>query len=531
MKNKVCLVFFVALLFISFNGYKKVNASSIYNVEISGDIEESENILILRGFGSEITNNYRGFLVLGYFTIFYELNNEIEEESCEWIIYNRDLNCVEDYGYDSSPWDSYENYAVYKVYATDETNPYMFVDGFGFLQRITENGTNYYYDNDFSSFIANNPRRYNGTDSIYGNDSVVQSVNICNDYYYANLRTHLGINVSGSCGYIAIALLLTYYDFFVNDSFITDNTVYNNISFIDTVSQNHFCTSNFTTSPGHTDGFHNFLIQEIGINDLGYHNNSSEYATDATQQISIINDYLSYYTNFAMSDYSAYLLASEEAIKSEINNNRPVKLKITAYEKMPNNESANRELVVDAPHSVICYGYKILSNGETIYRCHLGWRLASDNTMCDVLVKYKDVINGVGFTFSGNSNNCNDNVYRYSHKIVCNGFPICHKYVSYDHYLDKDYNAGYDTYSCPTCGDVLFQAVHEHNNTYSWRNYVYHYAGCWCGNGDYELHVVNGNQLPNGYYQCIYCGGYATMGINPNRFKLLNDNMVILPNK
>lgn len=53
----------------------------------------------------------------------------------------------------------------------------------------------------------------------------------CSDYYFSNLTgENVPINVEGSCGYLAMSMLLAYYDAYWNDNFVADN--YNSDSYL-----------------------------------------------------------------------------------------------------------------------------------------------------------------------------------------------------------------------------------------------------------------------------------------------------------
>ena len=46
-------------------------------------------------------------------------------------------------------------------------------------------------------------------------------------YYFANLGNHIEENVVGTCGYIALGMLLTYYDTYWDDSLVSDSYIVN----------------------------------------------------------------------------------------------------------------------------------------------------------------------------------------------------------------------------------------------------------------------------------------------------------------
>ena len=67
----------------------------------------------------------------------------------------------------------------------------------------------------FNSFIF-----YSVADST--TNTPLYLTNYFSTYYFDNLEGNYGLNYKGSCGYIAIAMLLSYYDTYWNDYFIDD---------------------------------------------------------------------------------------------------------------------------------------------------------------------------------------------------------------------------------------------------------------------------------------------------------------------
>ena len=54
---------------------------------------------------------------------------------------------------------------------------------------------------------------YNGDGIIFQNDKFAS-------YYFCDLKNYFGYNTHGSCGYVAVAMLLSYYDTYLNDNIV-----------------------------------------------------------------------------------------------------------------------------------------------------------------------------------------------------------------------------------------------------------------------------------------------------------------------
>jgi len=62
--------------------------------------------------------------------------------------------------------------------------------------------------------------------TLTNNDSYASGINSYDNYknsYFDNLTYNFGMNYKGSCGYVAIAMLLSYYDTYLNDNIIAEN--------------------------------------------------------------------------------------------------------------------------------------------------------------------------------------------------------------------------------------------------------------------------------------------------------------------
>lgn len=107
---------------------------------------------------------------------------------------------------------------------------------------------------------------FEGYSGIYFDEKIVSKVEIENNYYFKNLHENIGDNKYGSCAYVALGSLLSYYDIFYNDNIVPDTYTLNGVTkkFIEDEYINQLDITMCTQSPGYTESFHQFLINEIG---------------------------------------------------------------------------------------------------------------------------------------------------------------------------------------------------------------------------------------------------------------------------
>jgi hypothetical protein len=152
-------------------------------------------------------------------------------------------------------------------------------------------------------------------------------------YYYHNLRKY-GLNEGETCGYIAIQMILSYYDTFLNDDIIPDK--YDNPTIIPNAS---YQTNALTQSPGSLDAFHQ-LLRSVGSS-LNIGN-----GTTVLNQVNILKKYLDN-SSFAGKYTAKYTAGSGtsliNSIKAIINEGRPVIL--------------NYHVSGNDYHASVAYGY------------------------------------------------------------------------------------------------------------------------------------------------------------------------------
>ncbi len=205
-------------------------------------------------------------------------------------------------------------------------------------------------------------------------------------YYFSNLRGRFGNNVKGTCTYVAVDMLLSYYDSFWVDNFLPEKYDGENVFVNETVL-------NATQSPGskneasigvnpyglsdeayynlvknHDDEIVHFDLVSRGIDKLNLYNANTKtlsLGTFLSDVRSVISDYL---------DESTTL--SRNAISIGFQNSNQTKMRKTIVEKV----KQGIPVIIDGAssgggaHSYVAYDYDEENN--EIY-CNAGWYMAS----------------------------------------------------------------------------------------------------------------------------------------------------------
>lgn len=171
--------------------------------------------------------------------------------------------------------------------------------------------------------------------------------------YYFRLLKDFGYNDKGTCGYLAISLLMSYYDNYVNTDFVND--AYRTI-----VCGTNRDYSTWSQSPGISNQLHTDLISIGSSLNIGY-------ATNSNERKRIISKYLVSRGITGITNENAdwpFGNITDTRICGLLDNNTPVILG-GSFVMPGQNTNGN--------HAVIGYGYKTRSN-VTYYTTHYGWR-------------------------------------------------------------------------------------------------------------------------------------------------------------
>ena len=358
---------------------------------------------------------------------------------------------------------------------------------------------------------------YNSENSIrVENDNRTVSY-VPGDYFFRNMTTNFGHNTSSlypnSCGYVAIGILLSYYDAFYNDNIIND--YYDKESVEDFYYYSDINTEDYDTSPGIDDDFHYYLIN-LGRG-MGF-TASDKYNIDWTEIDDFIEEYFDDLDMSVTVNTADVLYPNKtQYIKDAIDDGYPVIVGIYGID----NDVSSSYL----DHSVVAYGY----NGNDI-KAHYGWHNYSN--------LYEYTINNYWYAIAHyiEFNDCHVDSDNYEWSVggticPCGEITAIHRSLSCSYFNSLKHhhycsNCGYgyfethnyvqqgNQYVCSGCGNVVNSC--PHNESYDWVDFTQHRVTCnMCSLNYLEPHVVSANAFQNGqqYAECLLCLGIATFGI------------------
>ena len=409
--------------------------------------------------------------------------------------------------------------------------------------------------------------------------SGMQSYSNYRTSFFDNLTYNFGTNYKGSCGYVAIGMLLSYYDTFINDSIVPEQYDANSIG----EETNMIVRRN---SPG--------VIKDSIVNPIDPSDSSYGFDLDASNYyysiVSLSNSSLhaklinigasnGFYdfddddnpctTNFyiryvVMQQYFANVLGftygshyTFSYINGESNSSLSSDVRNFAIQQVL---SGNPVLLSvgnsEDGHVVVAYDYD--TSSDKLY-CHMGWNASSTHETIEdnSFDRYKTAL-VINFNLShGHTNN-------YGVTTVLNNIPTTNYYCYHDcriftytggntHSYTYVQNTFGHTAICSVCGYSVAQShvyenhyciycgaytsSHDYSASYLWFNYTKHEATCCCGASHLEGHAISSSSYNSGsqYARCLLCGGLASMGfIGPLS---TNDNLprssngsVIMPN-
>lgn len=375
--------------------------------------------------------------------------------------------------------------------------------------------------------------------------------------YYDNLTYNIGMNYKGSCGYVALAMMLSYYDTYLNDNFVPEQydieSIGEGTDIIErrnspgvlrdiVINPSDYNDKNYGINLNASD-YYSYVVSlsnvslhakliTIGAN-RGYYDFSDPKTPASTSffyRLNVLNDYLSDVVELENDDYQiTYLNYESDSSKSylvrefaiaQVQAGKPVLLSIGG---------------LPGGHVVVAYDYTPTT--DALF-CHMGW--GADKTHVtpesELFTTYKTAL-AIDFnTEHSHSDN-------YGVTTITNNIPTT-EYYCYDDYRIltytphvHSYNSHFEPYtniqhkvycscgeyvlnnhsifmgSCKFCGephtthDYSDHFVHETNST--------HKSYCICGEYSIEPHVVSSGAYASGvkYAICLACGGLATVGM------------------
>lgn len=326
--------------------------------------------------------------------------------------------------------------------------------------------------------------------------------------YFDNLRTNFGNNTKGSCGYVAIGMLLSYYDTFLCDDIIPEKYDVKSIGTgTDMIARRN--------SPGimyedcdaeklSATGYYSYIkkLSDVSLHaklitmgeskgHYNYKDDKNPCSTTIDQRIDVLNDYFSdvlgysYGNQYSLSYIDGLTPSNSNLVREftikEIQLGNPVILAI--------DDSSNDE----AGHALVAYDYD--SEKDEIY-CHFG----INDAMTHYTIKqehFDTYCNALAIHF--NMDHTHSNNYSVT-TISDDGTEITNDYCYHECEI-KTYNESWPhTYS-------------DHYEKYSTSK---HKAYCVCGNYKYMSHIIDSGTIykyrGTTYGTCVDCGDVVNMG-------------------
>ena len=412
----------------------------------------------------------------------------------------------------------------------------------------------------------------------------IPSSETANDYntiahhYFDTLGDSIPNNVVGSCVYVSMAMLLSFYDFYWDDSFVAekyeenikntetgedDRLLYtvtsSNLDHVPylklendewkDLESNDGVYSNFVNDPNNQLKYFHLYLISIGTN-LGFHygdERDTDYGINLNEQIAILDAYLD--SIFGSADYYRsdgnyadnlpveihYINETDEgvshqdvidAIKTQVVNGNPVmyggfRLADAGDKTKTSNEDFDGDGKVG--HSMVAYNWTGDLNAEydiELHKGHIGSTKTTINT-----TEYDLNIDAMWIEINENilPHACPEEeenynfVERTTGKAVCSCQIYGEKHPKHKNEVFRVYNNTSPTqhdYIC-ICGKNI---VGEHKYTsYNGLTSTSHTAVCECGYSTSKAHVFTYESISSLYHISVCACGYTTTGMHTTR--------------
>lgn len=367
-RSKICIFLLILMMFATITGL------TFNSNDYSDQVLASDNVV-------EQLNNY----AQKQDTVTAVSSDETQELTILDTLYTQDAQGIQYQIIDYSP-------ASYKIYAitdsgnvfiegSDTTNSiyYMknssktvYYGGAGDYYELTQGGrwhnllSDTYHDNKPTvcmSYNFNTEEESNMLRSTGGSKNPVpgKTINsagftcISNHSYFRNLKDFPEHPMPGSCGVVAVAMLLGYYDYNIDTDYITDDTYLSG-----TGTSQSFATYLFFNWIW--NGFDKVAEGTImGVFDANPDSDNPGFPMAAVENKVLINKY----TKKIGYDLKKYVCSSwypKTNVKKHLNEGRPI-IGTTTHYNIGDGDGKKKNF-----HNVIMYGYK----GDT-FLCHMGW--------------------------------------------------------------------------------------------------------------------------------------------------------------
>lgn len=345
-------------------------------------------------------------------------------------------------------------------------------------------------------------------------------------FYFDNLTQNFGMNYKGSCGYVSIGMMLSYYDTVLSDDIIPEkydkNSIGTETNLIqrrnnpgivrDIISEEDYNENGFDMSAqdyydtvtGMENSLHGELIR-VG-SQLGYYNFNDDDNPAGLSIAGVINvmgnalhefgfEFDQEYTLYGGFDSKAKPFAIEQIKKGN-----PVLL-----------------FIADGESGHACVGYDYNSSNDTVY-CHMGWDGNYTHTSPQS-VNLPEIIGAISIEFNIDYKASNN--YALKKGSTCIYFSVDEINENYElvhehHYEYSPTSSGHCR-SC-RCGECIVEA-HSYNDHFQRYSKTQHKAYCACGTYVLRPHSVKvGSTTWNrGIMRavCEECGALVDLGTTP----------------
>ena len=292
--------------------------------------------------------------------------------------------------------------------------------------------------------------------------------------YFYNLRDKFGYNEFGSCGYVGIGMLLTYYDSYWNDNLVPDNLeaktdllTQDQYTYAPSPGSNEFPIGTNYTSSDYINILSSFTNISLHANLINIGQSFSYPLSISLPNIkTVLDEYISLNSNIIDAEWDTLLVENgttyekRQEIISYLNNDIPVLVGITG-----NNN-----------HIVIAYDYDAAT--DTIY-AHYGWRnLDKEDEDGNLVI----------------TNNHHEDLFGLGHLFI-GGYIVLTPNGAHVHT---------DNYHIATGTICTCQFPnHQHKFQYTKKNVSQHIRTCYCGETSTVSHRFTISGLS---YKCVDCG-------------------------
>lgn len=301
------------------------------------------------------------------------------------------------------------------------------------------------------------------TDYVSGAIHVSGSGNL--EWYFANLQGNMGKNLKGTCGYVALGMLLSYYDTFKDDTIIPEDYDINNVELAmvslgsRSESPGVLCEDlNSNYMNGSATAYNNamYAYRDVSLHAKLLVLGGYAYGTNYSSRSSVLSSYLS---SISFSSYSISGLNNESDVTSQATQSVRDSKSTEVWNYVKTQVQNGQPVLVGAAnsnftshHAFVVYGYD--SSSESLL-ANMGWGYNTNRT--------KVLLPCLGGLYCYFKSAMVLNVYTTSHS---------NNYVFRSSFGDQ-YN-----YTCCGCG----YTTHVHNCQYLYQNSTRfkHKAYCRC---------------------------------------------------